>query len=160
MIRKINYIFTKKDKVKILILVIMMIAGSLLELLSVAVFSPFIDIIMNPEKLFDSDILSVIYYQFNFKNIEMFLVLITIGIIAIYVIKNIYTIIEKNLIYKFSYRFQQNLSTGLLTAYMHEPYTFHLNKNISILQRSMQEDTDQFTKGIIHVMEMIAEIFV
>lgn len=43
---------------------------------------------------------------------------------------------------------------------MKEPYTFHLNKNISILQRSMQEDTDQFTKGIIHMMEMVAEVCV
>ncbi|MCM1236784.1 MAG: ABC transporter ATP-binding protein/permease, partial [Ruminococcus flavefaciens] len=66
-------------------------------------------------------------------------------------------IIEKNAIYKFSYRIQQTISTNLLKAYMAEPYTFHLNKNISILQRSMQEDADQFTKGILHLMEMIAE---
>lgn len=52
------------------------------------------------------------------------------------------------------------MSTNLLRAYMNEPYTFHLGKNISVLQRSMQEDTDQFTKGIIHLMEMIAEISV
>ena len=38
------------------------------------------------------------------------------------------------------------MSTNLLRAYMNEPYTFHLGKNISVLQRSMQEDTDQLNR--------------
>lgn len=160
MIKKLSYIFTKKDKIKIFLLVTMMVGGSFLELLAVAVFSPFIDLIMNADKLFESEILSVLYQWLGMNSVQTFLIMITAGIIVIYIVKNIYTIIEKNLIYKFSYRFQQNISTGLLKAYMHEPYTFHLNKNISILQRSMQEDADQFTKGIIHTMEMAAEVFV
>lgn len=43
---------------------------------------------------------------------------------------------------------------------MSEPYTFHLNKNVAVLQRSMQEDTDLFAKGIIHAMEAMAEVVV
>ena len=43
---------------------------------------------------------------------------------------------------------------------MKEPYTFHLNKNVAELQRSMQEDTDLFAKAIIHILELVAEICV
>ena len=43
---------------------------------------------------------------------------------------------------------------------MEEPYTFHLQKNIAELQRSMQEDTDLFAKGIIHILELIMELTV
>ncbi len=160
MIRKLNYIFTKADRLKIFILVFMMIAGSCLELLAVSVFSPFIDAIMSPDELLDNSFLLFVYNLLKPGSIELFLAMISVGIIVIYIVKNVYTIIEKNLIYKFSYRFQKDISTGLLRAYMHEPYTFHLNKNISVLQRGILEDTDQFTKGIIHMMEMIAEIFV
>ena len=160
MLKKINYIFSKTDKLKILILVLVIIVGSFLELLAVAVFQPFIDIIMNTDELNESKIFSFIYDLLSPASIEHFLALMALGIIVIYVVKDLYTIIEKNLIYKFSYRFQRNISTGLLKAYMREPYTFHLNKNISVLQRSMQEDTDQFAKGIIHVMEMMAEVCV
>lgn len=161
MLAKLNYIFTKTDKIKILILGVMVIAGSFLELLAVSIFSPFIDGIMNDTgDLSQNKVLQFIYNALNLKSMESFLAVMAGGIIGIYIIKNVYTIVEKNLIYKFSYRIQQNMSTGLLKAYMHEPYTFHLNKNISVLQRSMQEDTDQFTRGIIHVMEMIAEVCV
>ncbi len=160
MLSKLNYIFTKRDKIKIFLLMIIVIAGSFLELLAVSIFSPFINVIMEPSKLHENSIMEYIYNLFHVQSTEYFLAGIAGGIIAIYVIKNIYIIAEKNAIYRFSYRIQKNMSTSLLKAYMQEPYTFHLNKNISILQRSMQEDTDQFTKGIIHIMEMSAEVCV
>lgn len=160
MIRKLNYIFTRSDKIKLFFLLVAVIFGSFLELLAVAVFSPFIDLIMDTNMIQEDSRLLYIYNLFSFQNIEYFLAFIAFGIIIIYIVKNIYTIIEKNVIYKFSYRIQRTISTDLLKAYMAEPYTFHLNKNISVLQRSMQEDADQFTKGILHLMEMIAEVSV
>ncbi|MCM1134072.1 MAG: ABC transporter ATP-binding protein/permease [Clostridium sp.] len=128
--------------------------------MAVSIFSPFINVIMDPEKLYENALIAYVYQLFHVRSFEYFLAMIAGGIIVIYIVKNIYIMVEKNAIYKFSYRIQRNISTNLLKAYMHEPYTFHLNKNISVLQRSMQEDTDQFTKGIIHVMEMAAEVCV
>ena len=61
---------------------------------------------------------------------------------------------------KFTYGIQQKLSTRLLTTYLDEPYTFHLNKNIAELQRSMQEDTALFTQVVMHTLQLIAEIVV
>lgn len=139
---------------------VIVVAGSFLELLAVSVFSPFIDLIMDIDSLEKSDIMSFIYHRLHFGEIRDFLVFLAVGIIVIYIVKNVYIIAEKNVIYRFSYRVQRTMSTKLLKSYMREPYTFHLNKNISVLQRSMQEDTDQFTKGIIHSMEMVAEVCV
>ena len=160
MIKKLNYIFSKTDKIKICLLMVIVVAGSFLELLAVSIFSPFIDLIMNMDSLEESSIMSFLYQVFDFERIEDFLAFLALGIIAIYIIKNVYIILEKNIIYRFSYGIQRTMSTSLLKSYMQEPYTFHLNKNISVLQRSMQEDTDQFTKGIIHIMEMVAEVCV
>lgn len=160
MVRKLNYIFSKSDKVKLVLLLIMVVIGSFLELLAVSVFSPFIDVAMTPETMNDSTVFYLISCFFPEMDVNHLLAVMAFCIILIYVTKNLYIIAEKNAIYKFSYRIQRTISVRLLKAYMREPYTFHLNKNISILQRSMQEDTDQFTKGIIHVLEMMAEIFV
>ena len=160
MLKKLNYIFSKKDKIKIALLMVIVVAGSFLELLAVSVFSPFIDLIMDMDSLEKSDIMTFLYHRLHFGEVKDFLVFLAVGIIVIYIVKNVYIIAEKNVIYRFSYRVQRTMSTKLLKSYMREPYTFHLNKNISVLQRSMQEDTDQFTKGIIHSMEMVAEVCV
>ena len=121
---------------------------------------PFVNILMDTSVIQSNIYMRAFYEAFNFSSEENFLVAIAVGIIIIFVVKNVYLILEKYAIYKFSYNTQRKISTRLLKAYMREPYTFHLNKNISVLQRSMQEDTNLFTNAIIHSMELVIEITV
>ena len=158
MIAKLKYIFTQKDKFKMLLLLLTVIAGSFLELMGVAVFSPFVDVLMNPDMIEEKWYLKWIYDTFHFNGSNYFLAMLT-GLI-IFVFKNVFLAMQKNWIYKFSYGVQLKISTKLLKTYVREPYTFHLSHNIAVLQRSLQEDTDLFTKGIIHAMELVAEIAV
>ena len=160
MIDKIRYILAKKDIIVIAILMIMILIGSFLEMGAVAIFSPFMDMLTNPDGSSDDFFISIIYKMFNITDSIKFLVLLSLLIIIVYVVKDIYTIWEKSIIYKFAYGIQRRQSTELLKAYMKEPYTFHLNKNVSVLQRSLQVDTERFSNGLLHLMELIAEIFV
>lgn len=155
---KLGYIFNKRDKRNIAILLIAVIVGSFLELSAVAVFSPFADILINPNTIQKTWYLMRIYNAFGCKNYKEFLTILSIGIIMIYVVKNVYLICERSYMFKFSYDTQKNLSTRLLVTYMKEPYTFHLNKNIATLQRSLQEDTSQFMQVILYSMELITEV--
>ena len=160
MYKKLSYIFSKRDKYKIALLLCIMVAGSFLELLGVAVFQPFVNIIMMPDSIQENPYLARIYQMFGCSTTESFLTVVALGIIVIYVVKNVYLWVEQNLIMKFTYGMQQKLSTRLLTTYLSEPYTFHLNKNIAELQRSMQEDTGLFTQVLMHTQQLIAEVVV
>lgn len=160
MYKKLPYIFSKRDKYKIALLLCIMVAGSFLELLGVAVFQPFVNIIMMPDSIQENPYLARIYQMFGCSTTESFLTVVALGIIVIYVVKNVYLWVEQDLILKFTYGVQQKLSTRLLTTYLAEPYTFHLNKNIAELQRSMQEDTTMFTQVLMHTLQLIAEVVV
>ncbi|MCM1087469.1 MAG: ABC transporter ATP-binding protein/permease [Muribaculaceae bacterium] len=160
MIKQLAYIFNRKEKIKILLLFIVAIFGSILECASVSIFQPFVNVFMDSSVIQENKYLNYVYQLFGFHTTEGFMTALAGGIIAIFVIKNLYLIIEKYAIYTFSYNTQMKISTGLLRAYVSEPYTFHLNKNISVLQRSVQEDSDLFTKAIIHFMELVVEIMV
>ena len=160
MYKKLSYIFSKRDKYKIALLLCIMVAGSFLELLGVAVFQPFVNIIMMPDSIQENPYLARIYQMFGCSTTESFLTVVALGIIVIYVVKNVYLWVEQNLIMKFTYGMQQKLSTRLLTTYLSEPYTFHLNKNIAELQRSMQEDTGLFTQVLMHTLQLVAEVVV
>lgn len=160
MIKKLGFIFTAREKRNFFFLMIIIVIGSFLELLGVTAFMPFIDILMDENAIADSWWLSRLYMLFDFDSTETFLASLAGCIIAIYIFKNVFIAWEKNTIYRFSYNIQRRISTRLLKAYMSEPYTFHLNKNVAVLQRSMQEDTDLFAKGIIHAMEAAAEVVV
>jgi len=160
MYKKLNYIFSKSDRRKIVLLLIMMIIGSFMEMLGVAAFQPFVNIIMDPELIQKTAWLSKLNMFFKCNSTEAFLTVLALGIVALYLIKNVYLWIQQDLIFRFTYGIQQKISTKLLVTYLDEPYTFHLNKNIAELQRSMQEDTNLFTQVLMHTLQLIAEIIV
>ncbi len=155
---KLGYIFDKKDKRKIALLLLAIIVGSFFELISVSIFSPFINIIMNPESIQKTWYLKWAYDTFGFVTDRGFLTFLSVCIMAVYIIKNVYLAVQKNYMFKFSYDTQKNLSTRLLVTYMKEPYTFHLNKNVATLQRSLQEDTGQFMQVILYFLELATEL--
>ena len=157
---KLGYIFTPKDKRKIALLLVAVVIGSFLELLGVTIFMPFINIISNPQTIQRTWYLKLFYDGLHFSSTKNFMIALSCAIIAVYLIKNIYLIVEKNCIYKFSYSTQMRLSTRLLETYMKEPYTFHLNKNIASLQRTIQEDTGRFMQVILYFMELATELVV
>lgn len=160
MFTKLGYIFDKRDKWKIGMLLIAVVFGSFLELLGVTIFMPFINIIEKQETIQKKWYLKWAYDLFHFHSAKEFLIGLSVCIIIIYLVKNIYLIVEKSYIYRFSYNMQMKLSTRLLGTYMKEPYTFHLNKNIATLQRCLQEDTAEFMRVVLYSLELIAELAV
>ncbi len=157
---RLVYIFDQRDKWKIGALLAAVVIGSFLELLGVTIFMPFINIITEPQEIQRKWYLRLLYESFHFQSAKSFLAALSALIIIIYIVKNVYLIIEKSYIYRFSYNTQMKLSTRLLNTYMKEPYTFHLNKNIATLQRSLQEDTAKFMQVILYSLELVAELAV
>lgn len=157
---RLGYIFDKKDKWKLTLLTAAIVAGSFLELIAVMVFVPFIDVLQNPETIQKEWYLKAVYDLFHFHSNRGFMIFIAGCIIGIYVVKNGYLILEKDYIFRFSYNTQMKLSTRLLSAYMKEPYTFHLNHNIAVLQRTLHEDTSRFMQVILYALELLAELAV
>ena len=160
LLAQLGYIFDKKDKWKLTLLSAAIVVGSFLELAAVMVFVPFIEVLQEPGTIQSRWYLKEIYDLFGFHSTRSFMILIAVCIIGIYVIKNVYLILEKDYIFRFSYNTQMKLSTRLLAAYMKEPYTFHLNHNIAILQRSLHEDTSRFMQVILYTLELMAELAV
>ena len=159
-IKALSYVFTKKEKIYLIYIALLVLVGGVLEMLAVAIFTPFIEAFTNEEAIGESKILSFFYNTFKFKEINDFIVALAGLIIVIYIVKNLYLTYEKNTVYKFSYSLQLRIGTRLIKAYLQKPYTFHLKTNPAELLRTIQVDADYFSKTVIHVIELAIEIFV
>ena len=157
---KFGYILTKHDKKMVALLMVMAVVGSILELLGVTIFLPFVNIIMYPDYMSDNKILNWVYTTGGFTTIKGFEIFLCVIIIVIYIVKNLYLIWQKNVTYKFSFEIQKKLATKLLNAYMKQSYTFHLQKNVAELQRALQEDVANFSGFVMQSLELIAELSV
>ena len=158
MVKKLRYVFDRKDKIKLVGLAILMVIGSVLELLAVAVFNPFIEVLMQTSSIEDDFFLKLFFTHIHLNGIEQYLVVLSALIAVIYLVKNIYLSFLQNVILSFSYTTRMNLATRLLTTYMNEPYTFHLSKNIAEMQRCLQSDTSQFMSLINSCLQLTVEM--
>lgn len=160
MVKKVMYCISDRDRMLLGFILLIIIVGSVLELMGVSLFTPFLELLTDTESIETNPLLRMCYHMLPVNNVTDFMACIAFAIIAVYIIKNVFLVWQKNYIYKYSYRIQSDISEKLLSAYMHEPYAFFLNVNIAELQRTLTIDTDYFAKAIIHVMEMLSEIVV
>ena len=91
---KINYIFDRKQKIQLGILGVMIFIGGLLETLGVGAMIPLVNALLMPEKLQEFinryDILKKICDALQIENAGQITMTLLIGLMAIYVIKNLY----------------------------------------------------------------------
>lgn len=157
MVKQVLSILNRGEKIKLVILFFMVGLGSILELLGVSAFSPLINLITDPSIIHTKWYLEWLYQALRIQDTRRFLSVVILIIIAIYIIKNVYLIWERNLLYRYIFNVQKRVSVKLLKAYLNEPYSFFLTRNTAVLQRSLQSDTDSFVKAIKHFLELMIE---
>lgn len=90
MIHKINYIFNKKQKVRLVQLTIIIIIGAFFELLGVGVILPFINVVLDPNSVSTTFYLKFFYDLLRFNSVNDFMFFWGISLIVVYIVKNIY----------------------------------------------------------------------
>ena len=159
-IKKVLSIFSKREKWKLVSLIVIIIIGSLMELLGVTAILPLINVALAPESIFGNEIMLYVYELLNLNRPEDFLVVLGGSLIVIYILKNIYIILMNNYIYKFAYRSQKELASRLLTSYMRQPYSFFLIHNSADFIRNLNEDVMYFFETVIASLQFVAELTV
>ena len=127
-VKKIFYVFDKKQKRTIFCLLIVIIIGALFELLGVTAVLPFITLALSPNALNKNAKLGMLYNMLHMSSPTVFLAVLAGILIMIYVVKNSYLVFMNHSIYKFTYNNQRKLANRLLKCYMDQPYSFFLNQ--------------------------------
>lgn len=159
MLKKVNYIFDKRQKRNLLILFIAIFIGGGMELLGVSLIMPLVTTIMEPGILETNQKVRVLCEFLNITDQKTFVLMMLIILIIVYIVKNIYLIIMYSLQYKFTYNNQRRLAIRLMTCYMKQDYLFHLSKNTSELLRNVTVDIEQFFAMILNSIQLLSELF-
>ena len=112
MIQKIRLIFTRKQKVKFLILFCILFIGSLLEFMGVSLILPFVDLVMEPDGERSRLLvwLSGILHADSGQELLFAMGLVLIGV---YVVKNVYLLFMKYIQLRFIFNNRLELSGRL-----------------------------------------------
>ena len=104
-VKELSYIFDKKNKVKLLFLFILILGSAFLELVGVSAIMPLVNIIVDSTSIYNNQVYYAIYSYFGMNNEKQFVMLMTISLIFVYIIKNIYIVIMYYFQFGFTYNY-------------------------------------------------------
>ena len=159
MIRKLRVIFTRRQKIKFLILFVLLFVGSVLEFLGVSLVLPFVQLVMEPMGL-NSGLLLLLSRWFPVSSGRELLFLTGFLLAGVYILKNGYLVVMKAAELRFIFNNRLVLAGRLMRSYMEKPYTFHLEKNSSEVLESVTFEVNKLYDLILYGMELISDLLI
>ena len=158
LISEISYIFNKKQKRNMIILLIAIFIGALMELLGVSLFMPLTTVVTEPEKIESNVFLRSFRDFFALYDRKQMFIGLAVTIIVIYIVKNIYLSVMYYFLYGFIYHNQLKVESRLVDCYMKKPYVYHLDHNTSEMIRNIMLDSERLFQLILQFLSVVSEL--
>ena len=164
-ISKFLYLFNRREKLQMLAIVLLMLVGALLETFVVGLIYPFISILKRPEIIQEHKVLRWIYEAMSIRSTKEFLIWSSVGLILVYLFKNSYLLFLTYVQSRFTFNKLIIFSRRLFTCYLHQPYTFHLQRNTAELIYKINTAVFALFSGflfyiLMFVIEIMTTIFI
>lgn len=160
MLKKINYVLDRKQKINLVILLVIIFVGAFVELLGVSAVMPLIDVAMEPETIDEKWYLVLISRYTGIADANQMILFLAVLLIVIYILKNVYVMAMYSLQYRFVFNNQQRLSVRMMKSYMQQDYLFHVSKNVAEFQRNITSDVNGFFTVALNALQFLAEFSV
>ena len=159
-IKKLRILLDRKQKIKMAGLVVLMVIGAVLETCSIALVVPVLKVIMEQDALEKNSIYRKIYEFLHMKSMTQFIIVILVGLILLFVIKNIFLYFQNVAQYHFVYTNQFRTSERVMITYMKRPYEYFLNADTAVVQRSITSDVNNMFALILGLLQLLSEIII
>ncbi len=149
LIRKLFSLLPRADRWKLGALLLMMLVGSVLEVVGIGMIPVFISIIASPDRVLDVEWLAPVFAYLEIEDGGDLLVYGGLLLITVFAVKNAYILAFRYIEARFIYNRFVTIGSGLFERYMTAPYTFILSRNSSELLRNVTNETKYLAKNIM-----------
>ena len=159
MLKKLNYILDRRQKVHLFFLLVAFIIGSFLELLGVSAILPLVNVIMDPSVLETNSTYALLARLLQASDVRDFIVKACVALIVVYVLKDVYLLFMYNLQFGYTYKNKARIANNLMGVYMQQDYLELINHNVADLLRSLSTDIDCCFALILALLNILCESF-
>jgi len=147
-LRKVNALFSRKEKTEFFGVMVIGLVSALLQTLSVLSILPFINLVMNPGTIMQSKFLMTLYNLLEFNSTYSFTVFLGFMVLGIIIISNFVFACSAWLKIRFIWKKNHNLSLALLKKYLSLPYIYFLNKHSADLGKNILSEIQQLINSL------------
>ena len=150
--------FNVRQRLGLLGMSVIILGGAGMELIALYAFNNFIEAIMMPDNYMDNAFISLICNTFGVDGYRNVVIFCSAFIVAAYILKTVYIIMQNNMMYKFIYFGHKELSCKVMNSYLEQDYFFHVKNNSADLIRNVYNDTNMFYVAVLNVIQLISEL--
>lgn len=164
LLKKISYIFDRKQKIQLGILGVMIFVGGLLETLGVGAMIPVVTALLTPETLKEYvdkyPILQQICDMLGIQSVGQMTTALLLALMAIYIIKNLYLVY---LVYRqntFITQSRNQMISRVMGEFLNRPYEQYLGADIPTVFRITDSDIPQTFSLMLAMLQLVSEVVV
>ncbi|MBQ5850557.1 MAG: ABC transporter ATP-binding protein [Lachnospiraceae bacterium] len=160
-LKKINILMDKRQKLSMLRLLIMMVISAGLESGAAIMVMAVVEVIILPtEQLVSGSTYQQITGILGISSPVQFSVLAILFLIALYIAKNLFQFFLQKSLFHFVYSNQFQTASNLMKNFVKRDYEYYLNAETSVIQRSITADVSNMYALIMAVLQIFSEAIV
>lgn len=155
---QLRYVLSKRQKQGACIVLLCMLMSAGMELLGVSAIYPFLQLVLDANAVQKKWYVQFIKSVSPDISVKGILVVMSIGIMLIYVLKNLLLLLSAYVQNKYAANMQKENTIKILNAYLRRNYEFFLNTNSSIISRGIGFDVNGAYQMLLCCFTIIAEM--
>ncbi len=159
-LKKLNLLLDKKQKKTMAWLTVLMVIGAALQTAGVGMIMPVVSIVMDKEAMQKEGMLRDAYLLFGGGSETRFTVLVMLGLILVFIIKNTFLYFQQKATLSFVYTNQFRTSERMMKNYLRRGYEFYLNADTAVVQRSITSDVNNMYALILALLTLMSDAIV
>lgn len=159
-LRKMNVLLDKKQKLAMAGLLVLMLIGAILEVGSIGIVVPVVSMVMDENAIYNGGIVQTLYELLPVNSARQFTIVIMLSLIGMFVLKNIFLYIQQKFMLSFVYGNQFSTSERLMKNYLRRDYEYYLNADTAVVQRNITSDVNNMYALILALLQLLSEAIV
>lgn len=160
-IKKLLYLLSSHERRRAILLLGMILFMAFLDMLGVASIMPFIAVLTNQELIETNEILNTAYKTLSVFGVEtnqQFLFVLGIFVFILLIISLAFKALTNYAQVRFSRMREYSIGKRLLEGYLHQPYSWFLNRHSAELSKTILSDLSLvISKGFVPMMILITQ---
>ncbi|MEX2536002.1 MAG: ABC transporter ATP-binding protein [Trueperaceae bacterium] len=140
---------TRRERRKVILLVLAVIVMAGLEVLSVGAIMPFLTIAGNPSAVREIGILNFLFDRLGFRSERSFLIVLGLLVFGLIVFSSVWIALTTWVQTRFVWAWNHTRSTLLLRRYLHRPYSYFLSRNTADLSNNILSEVQQVSGQLL-----------
>lgn len=159
-IKKFSQLLSKGQKLRVIIISVMMVIGAFFETIGVGLILPLVTAITEPDIITENRYARLVCEILDLHATRTFMIVVIAALIFVYIFKNLYLFLEYYVQYRFICNNRFAVQSRLMEVYLHRPYEFFLNAESGEIVRIVTNDSNNTFTLLSTVLSFFTEAVV